>query len=157
MSLCYLYAHKTSGLYFRVCPNVQFYTKRAVIVLICAALTANLCSYNLLQCNATWMFSKILCIFPSKISPKADRLLACAVPANFHYVNAPLVATSLLRTVIAVVAWFRGWLSPPKPYYGQYFFKTESAYGTYLLVIIIWKFFNLYPWSMLEDWLFFII
>ena len=27
---------------------------------------------------------------PLNISAKADRLLACSVPANFHYVNAPL-------------------------------------------------------------------
>ena len=49
---------------------------------------------------------KILCISTFKISPKGDRLLACAVPANFHwaYVNAPLVPTFFLkRTVIAVV------------------------------------------------------
>ena len=26
---------------------------------------------------------------PLNISPKADRLLACSVPASFHYVNAP--------------------------------------------------------------------
>ena len=46
-----------------------------------------------------------LCISPLKISPKADRLLARAIPANFDYVNAPLFPTSpLKRTVIAVVA-----------------------------------------------------
>jgi len=32
---------------------VQFYTKCAVLVLIYAALTAHLCSYNLQQCDAT--------------------------------------------------------------------------------------------------------
>jgi len=37
----------------RVCPIVQFYTKCAVIVLICAVLTASLCSYNLLKLDAT--------------------------------------------------------------------------------------------------------
>ena len=37
----------------RVCPGVQFYTKCAVLVLIYAALTAHLCSYNLQQCDAT--------------------------------------------------------------------------------------------------------
>jgi len=40
-----------------------------------------------------------------KISPKADRLLACAVPANFHHADDPLVATPpLSRTVLPVVA-----------------------------------------------------
>jgi len=38
---------------FGVCPSVQLYTKCALIVLICAVLTANLCSYNYLLCNAT--------------------------------------------------------------------------------------------------------
>ena len=28
-------------------------------------------------------------MLPLNISPKADRLLACSVPANFHYVTAP--------------------------------------------------------------------
>ena len=37
----------------RVRPNVQFYTKCAVLVLICAVLTVHLCSYNLQQCDAT--------------------------------------------------------------------------------------------------------
>jgi len=37
----------------RVCPGVQFYTKCAVPVLICAVLTVHLCSYSLQQCDAT--------------------------------------------------------------------------------------------------------
>jgi len=32
---------------------VQFYRKCVVLVLICAALTAHSCSYNLQQCDAT--------------------------------------------------------------------------------------------------------
>ena len=87
-------------------------------VLICAVLTANLCSCNLLQCNAT--FQNFLCVSPLKISPKADRLLACAVPANFHYVNALLVPTSpLKRTVITErgVAKNVNW-GPPLPFNG---------------------------------------
>jgi len=84
---------------------VEFYTKRAAVVLICTVLTANRCSYNLLQFSATRMFTTVWMYFTIKIGPKADRLLACAVPANFHYVDAPLVPTSPLnRTVIAVVA-----------------------------------------------------
>jgi len=76
---------------------VQFYTKCAVIVLICVVLTAN--NVQLQYYNA------MLCISPLKISPEVDRLLACAVPANFHYVNALPVSTSpLKRTVIVVVA-----------------------------------------------------
>jgi len=53
------------------------------------------------------MFKKFfLCISPLKINPKADRLQACAVSANFHYVNAPLIVPTspLKRTVIAVLA-----------------------------------------------------
>jgi len=37
----------------RVCPDVKFYTKCAVLVLIYAVLSAHLCSYNLQQCDAT--------------------------------------------------------------------------------------------------------
>jgi len=59
--------------------------------------------FTIMQCYMN--VCKFLSVSPLNISPKADRLLACAVPANFHYVNAPLVPTSpLKRTVIAVVA-----------------------------------------------------
>ena len=51
------------------------------------------------------MFTIVWMYFTIKIGPKADRLLACAVSANFHYVDDPLVPTSPLnRTVIAVAA-----------------------------------------------------
>ena len=85
---------------------MEFCTKRAAVVLICTDLAANRCSYNLLQFSATRMFKIVWMYFTIKIGPKADRLLACAVPANFHYVDDPLVPTSPLNriTVIAVVA-----------------------------------------------------
>ena len=48
---------------------------------------------------------KILCISPLKISPKADRLLACAVPSNLRYVKAPLVPTSPLKRLNGISIW----------------------------------------------------
>jgi len=41
-----------------------------------------------------------LCISPLKINPKADRLQACAVSANFHYV---ISVRRLLYTVIYII------------------------------------------------------
>jgi len=40
---------------------------------------------------------------PLNISPKADRLLAGSVPANFHYVTAPLKGGREMGEFCAVV------------------------------------------------------
>jgi len=43
-------------------------------------------------------------MLPLNISPKADRLLACSVPANFHYVTAPLKREEKWRNFMQL--WF---------------------------------------------------
>ena len=43
-------------------------------------------------------------MLPLNISPKADRLLACSVPANFHYVTAPLKREEKCRNFMQL--WF---------------------------------------------------
>jgi len=72
--------------------------------------SSNLCSSNCksvqlqfttMQC---YMFQNFVCVSPLKISSKADRLLACAIPANFHYVNALLVPTSPLKRPVITVS-----------------------------------------------------
>ena len=60
-----------------LCPNVQFGTKRASLVLSRAVPAAHLCSYNLQQCDAIRDFKKF------HYSPKVDRLQACSVPVGF--------------------------------------------------------------------------
>ena len=47
------YPRASNSLVTRLCSYVQFYTKCALLVLICAVLTAYLCSYNLQQYDAT--------------------------------------------------------------------------------------------------------
>jgi len=50
---CYPRARASNSLVTRLCSYVQFYTKCALLVLICAVLTAYLCSYNLQHYDAT--------------------------------------------------------------------------------------------------------
>jgi len=80
-----------------VCPSLQFYTKCAVIVLICGVLTAHLCSCNLQQCEARGLhecFKKLCMSLLNIVQKLIGWLLACSVPANFHYRLSPIVFTT---------------------------------------------------------------
>jgi len=74
-----------------------------------------------------------------KISPKSDRLLACAVPVNFYYVTAPCTSPhfSPEENCYCCCGAVSGSLSPhpkKKPLIvDDIFFKTKSGYGTYYI------------------------
>jgi len=97
---------------------------------------------------------KILCISPLKISPKADRLLACAIPANFHYVNAPIHPTRELLLLL----WrsFRGCLAPKPLIMDNIFPKRNQHNDTYYAVIHshLKIYYLHYPSGMREERLF---